>query len=363
MVWSPAYAVERLRQNIRERFFAVLGPSDAAGILVALAVGDQRAIAAEQWRVFSRTGLTHLLSVSGLHITLVAGLVYALVGALWRRSPRLPLHLPAQLAASLGGMLAAYAYCLLSGFAVPAQRTLYMLVVVGLAQFLRRAVARRHVLGLALLVVLVVDPLAVTAAGFWLSFGAVGLLLYCGGGAGEQRLAARLAGWGRAQWAMTAGMLPLMLALFQQFSLVAPLANAIGIPLVSFVITPLVLLAAIPGLELLLFPARWLTDQGMDAARWLADRPWAVWQQAAPPPWALAAGLAGSLWLLAPRGFPARWVGLVLFLPLFFLPPPRPPPGLARVVLLDVGQGLALHVQTVIGVVNKRLLEKKLGVY
>lgn len=351
-VWGASYGVERMRQDIRDRFAAVLGPAQHGGILAALAVGDQRAIPAEQWQVFSRTGLTHLLSVSGLHITMVAGLVYALVGGLWRRSfftsAQLPLYLPAQQAAALGGMGAAFAYCLLSGFAVPAQRTLYMLTVVGLALFLRRSLAVRQVLGMALGLVLVLDPLAVTSAGFWLSFGAVALLFYIGSHRiGELPwLAAQLTGWGRAQWAMTVGMIPLMLALFQQFSLVSPLANAVGIPLVSFVITPLALLAAVPGLEFLLHPALWITDQLMAAVRWLAATPWAVWQQQAPPVSALAVGLLGTLWLLAPRGFPARWVGAVLFLPLFFLPPARPMSGAAHVVLLDVGQGLALHVQT-----------------
>ncbi|MCK9282805.1 MAG: DNA internalization-related competence protein ComEC/Rec2 [Rhodocyclaceae bacterium] len=337
-------AIERLRENIRGRFQAMLPDAPYVGILVALAVGDQRAIDPGQWQVFARTGLTHLLSVSGLHITMVAGLAYALVNALWRRSRRLPLRWPAQQAAALGGMLAALAYCLLAGFAVPAQRTLYMLGVVGLALIVRRTLATRRVLAAALGLVLLLDPWAVTAAGFWLSFGAVALLFYIG--AGRLGEAHWLHGWGRAQWAMTAGMVPLMLALFQQFSLVSPLANAVAIPLVSFVVTPLTLLAAVPGLEFLLLPAHALTAWMMAGVDWLAVLPWAVWQQQAPPPWALASGLLGSAWLLAPRGFPARWVGAALFLPLLWLPPDRPPHGAARITVLDVGQGLAVHVQT-----------------
>ncbi|HQR03229.1 MAG: DNA internalization-related competence protein ComEC/Rec2 [Proteobacteria bacterium] len=336
--------VARLRQNIRDRALARLGDRPYAGILVALAVGDQQAIDNRLWSVFSRTGLTHLMSISGLHITLVAGLGYGLVNFLWRRSRHLSLRLPAQQAAALAGALTALGYCLLAGFAVPAQRTLYMLSVAAAALWLRRELPARKVLAAALFVVLVFDPWAMISAGFWLSFSAVSLLFLIGSG----RIAPAhwLREWGRAQWAMSIGLLPLLLALFQQFSLVSPLANAVAIPLVSFVITPLVLLGAIPGLEFLLLPAHGITAWLMALVDVLAASPLATWQQHAPPAWAVLVAVAGIVWLLLPRGFPARWMGAVLCLPLFFIPPQRPGYGAVRVVVLDVGQGLAVHVQT-----------------
>lgn len=131
------YAVEWLRDVIRSRFVAVLPDAPYVGVLVALAVGDQRVIPNAQWKIFNRTGITHLVSISGLHVTMVAALFAALVGWLWRRSEWLALHLPAQKAAVVAGWLAAFAYALLAGFAVPAQRTLYMLSVVALALFQR----------------------------------------------------------------------------------------------------------------------------------------------------------------------------------------------------------------------------------
>lgn len=341
---SLGHWIERLRENVRQRFQATLGERPYAGVLVALAVGDQNAIDHSQWQTFARTGLTHLMSISGLHITLVASLIYGLTGWLWRRSTYLPLRLPAQQAAALGGFLGAWTYCLLAGFAVPAQRTLYMLGVAALALFLRRPMAPRQVLALALLLVLLHDPWAVLAAGFWLSFGAVSLLFLVGGG--HLRPGHWLGQWGRAQWAMTVGMLPLLLILFQQFSLVSPLANGLAIPLVSFVVTPLALLAAVPGLEFLLLPAHGIMALLMSLVEWLASSPWAVWQQHQPPLWATLLALVGALWLLLPRGFPARWIGAVMLLPLFLVPPPRPAPGEATVTVLDVGQGLAVHVQT-----------------
>jgi competence protein ComEC len=273
-----------------------------------------------------------------------AGLAYMLVSWLWRRSARLPLWIPAQHAAAAGGFLAAFFYCLLAGFAVPAQRTLYMLAVLVVARLSGRELAASRVLLLALLLVLLLDPWAVLAAGFWLSFGAVALLFHIGSG----RLAPAhwLVEWGRAQWAVTLGMLPALLALFQQFSLVSPLANALAIPLVSFVITPLALLGSLPLLDPLLTLAHFFTIWLMGFIDWLAGLPLAMWQQAAPPAWSVLLALAGGLWLLLPRGFPARWLGLLAFLPLLTVLPPRPAPDVAAVTVLDVGQGLSIHVQT-----------------
>ncbi len=333
-----------LRETIRDRFRAALPDAPYAGILIALAVGDQHAIDPGLWQSFARTGITHLMSISGLHVTMLAGLAYALVSWLWRRSAALPLRLPAQHAAAVGGFLAAFLYCLLAGFAVPAQRTLYMLGVVALARLSGREMAASRVLLLALLLVLLLDPWAVLAAGFWLSFGAVALLLHIG--SGRLGPAHWLIEWGRAQWAVTLGMLPALLALFQQFSLVSPLANALAIPLVSFVITPLALLGTLPLLDPLLALAHFFTVWLMRFIDWLAGLPLAMWQQAAPPAWAVLLALAGGIWLLLPRGFPARWLGLMAFLPLLAVLPPRPAPGVAAITVLDVGQGLAIHVQT-----------------
>ena len=344
-VVTPRHLIEALRESTRERLQRLMAEQPYAGILVALAVGDQRAIEREQWQLFSRTGITHLMSISGLHVTMFASLAYALINWLWRRSARLMLRIPAQRAAVAGGLAAALGYCLLAGYAVPAQRTLYMLAVVAVALWTRRIVAPSRVLALALLLVLLVDPWAVLAAGFWLSFGAVAVLFYIGGG----RLGPGhwLTEWGRAQWAVTLASIPALLLLFQQFSLVSPLANAIAIPVVSFLITPLTLAAAlVPPLGFLLAPAHLLTSWLMAGIGWLAELPWAIWQQPAPPAWAWLTGLLGCLWLLLPRGFPARWLGGLMLLPLLLQAAPRPAAGEAALVVLDVGQGLAIHIQT-----------------
>jgi len=306
--------------------------------------------------VFNRTGIGHLVSISGLHITMIAGLAALAVGALWRRSfftgCQLPLLLPAQKAAALAGAAVALLYVLLAGFGVPAQRTLYMLAVVALALWLGRLSAVSHVLCTALLAVVLVDPWAVLWPGFWLSFGAVAMILFAGVGRVEPAPSgmrgALLAG-GRTQWAVTLGLVPLTMLLFGQVSLVAPLANAFAIPLVSFVVTPLALAGSLlpePLCGWLLWLAHACVALMALALQTLAALPLAVWRAPAPQPWVFLLALGGTLWLLAPRGWPQRWAGAAAWIPLLVQLPAAPPPGSFRVVAFDVGQGMALLVET-----------------
>jgi competence protein ComEC len=354
MVEQVPYRIERLRQTIRENFLRVLSRHEYRGVLVALAVGDQRAIPREQWKIFTRTGVNHLMSISGLHVTMVSGLLFTLMYALWRRSRRLIMWLPARKAAVLAGLAAALGYALLAGFAIPAQRTVYMLAAVALALWRGRFTSATSVLAWALLTVVLLDPWAVLAPGFWLSFGAIGLILLISTGRiGKTKW---LTEWIRVQWAITLGLIPLLLAMFQQVSLVSPLANAIAIPLVSLVVVPLTLLGALPALEFLLLPAHAVLNGCMQILDWLGEMPEAVWTQHAPPPWAVGAGLAGIVWMLLPgrfgwglglnAGFPARWLGIVALLPIFFMLPGRPARGELWLTVLDVGQGLAVVART-----------------
>src|SRR5687767_240250 len=332
--------VEKAREAVRDRFQAQLGATPAAGILSALAVGDQRAISAEEWRLFNRTGVTHLMSISGLHVTLVSGLAALLVAFGWRRVPQATLRLPARKAAAVAAIAAALGYTLLAGFAVPAQRTFYMVSVVALALWAGRIAAPFRTLALALAVVVAADPWAPLAPGLWLSFGAVALIFYVASNA------PRLALWARMQWAITIGLAPAALLLFGQVSIAGPLANAVAIPVVSVVVTPLALMAALVPLSLILEIASWLVEWLLAFLEWCAALPGALWQQHVPPPWAAAAAIAGALWLLAPRGVPSRAAGLALMAPAFSLAPPAPAAGEAWITTLDVGQGLAVVVRT-----------------
>jgi competence protein ComEC len=336
--------IERAREGVRERFLARLGATPAAGILTALAVGDQRAISSEEWRLFGRTGVTHLMSISGLHVTLVSGLLAWLVSAGWRRMPALALRLPARKAAAAAAIAGAFGYSLLAGFAVPAQRTFYMVTVVALALWFGGLASPLRILALALATVVLLDPWAPLAPGLWLSFGAVFLIFYVA--SGWSRPERRLLQWGRVQWAITLGLAPAAVFLFGQVSVAGPLANALAIPLVSGVVTPLALAAAVLRVGALLDAAAWLVQGLLVFLEWCAALPAAVWAQHAPPAWAIALALAGVAWLLAPRGVPSRAAGLALLAPALAFGPPQPPPGEAWITTLDVGQGLAVVVRT-----------------
>ena len=344
LVPRPRYWIEGLREAARERIRGALPERPYAGILIALAIGDQNAIDPGQWQLFARTGVSHLMSISGLHVTMVAGLLAMLVSWGWRRSEALSLALPAQKAAALAGFLAAFAYCLISGFAVPAQRTLYMVGVVAVALWFGRATSASRVLAAALFIVLALDPWAVLSPGFWLSFAAVAVIFFVA--TGRTAKAHWLAQWGRVQWAVTAGLAPLLLVLFQQVSLVSPVANALAIPLVSFVITPLALAGAVLPFDWPLALGNAILELLMAALEWLAALPSAVWHHHAPLAWTVPLALAGIAWMLLPRGVPARWLGVPLVLPLFAVSPPSPGPGELWITVLDVGQGLAVLART-----------------
>src|SRR5687768_9955571 len=332
--------VEKAREAVRDRFQAQLGATPAAGILAALAVGDQRAISAEEWRLFNRTGVTHLMSISGLHVTLVSGLAAWLVSFGWRRVPGAALRLPARKAAAAAAIIAALGYTLLAGFAVPAQRTFYMVAVVAAALWCGRITSPSRTLALALAVIVAADPWAPLAPGLWLSFGAVALIFYVA------QAGPRVMQWIRMQWAITVGLAPAALLLFGQVSIAGPLANAVAIPIVSIVVTPLALLAAVVPFPFILETASFLVEWLLAFLEWCASLPGALWQQHVPAAWAAVAAIAGALWLLAPRGVPSRAAGLALMAPAFLLAPPAPAAGEAWITALDVGQGLAVVVRT-----------------
>jgi len=345
-----AYRVDQLRETLRTRILAVLDDHPLRGIVLALAIGDRQQITQPQWEVLTRTGTNHLVAISGLHVGLVAGFAFFLMRGLWRLSARAVVCWPAAKAGAVAALLAAAVYAMLAGFSVPTQRALVMVAVVMLAIIVQRHTRPSGLLALALLLVLMIDPLAVMAAGFWLSFGAVAVLVY--GMSGRLAMNSYWWRWGRAQWLVAVGLFPALLLSFQQVSVVAPLANLLAVPWVSLVTVPLTLLGSI-CLGFSVTAGEWLlglSTLSLEVLWWwldgLAQWKLAAWQQTAPPLWAMPVAVVGILWLLAPQGVPARKVGLVGLLPLLFVSPAVIPSGQARFTLLDVGQGLAAVVQT-----------------
>ncbi len=340
----PMDAVHRLREAVRERFVGVLGEAPYGGILVALVIGDQRGIPPVQWEVFRRTGVAHLVAISGMHISLVAALVGGSVGWLWRRFAWLMLRCPVRKAQALAAVLAGTSYALLAGLGIPVQRALLMLLVVVIALYRGRAIVPSRVMALALVVVLAIDPWACLSGGFWLSFGAVAAIGFVLGG---RRAAANA--WGaalRIQLAVTLALMPLLVLLFQSLPLLSPFANAVAIPLVSFIVTPLVLLAATLQLEFPLLWAHQVTAWMMQWLQWLAAFEPGYWRQSAPPLWLGVLAVMAVAGAMLPRGTPGRLAALAVLTGLLAWPPARPPVGSFVARVLDVGQGLAVHVQT-----------------
>lgn len=342
------YWLARWRQGFNDHLARVLGDSRSLPLVQALVTGTQSGFERSDWEVMNRTGTSHLVAISGLNLGLVATVTFFLVRALWARQPRLALALAAPRAAAWGAFLSAFAYAALAGFSVSTRRALIMAAVVLAVLFWGRTPRHWNALILALTGVLILDPAAAVSYGFWLSFAAVAVLLFHLG----QRLPSHdlWNRWGRAQWAVALGLLPLLFLLFGRASLIAPLVNLVAEPLFTLVLFPLVLAASllslIPGLTLALVWTARLLDVCLDLLAWVAAWPWAAVALPQGPAWVWPSAFAGVALLLAPRGLPGRWLGLPLLLPLLVARTPGPGFGEAWFSLLDVGQGLAAVIRT-----------------
>jgi competence protein ComEC len=341
---APGQGIDALRLRLSHAIAAAVD-APRARFVQALAVGDTRGLGERDWEVLRATGIAHLIAISGLHVGMVAGFGALLAGLLYRLWPPLGLRLPLPQGAAAAALLAAAGYTALAGFALPTVRTLLMIAAALLAVLLRRAAGAWHALALALLVMLVVDPLSVLGAGFWLSFLGVAWLLWC-----LPREAARrpLQSLLSAQGVMTLSLLPLTVWFFGQASVVGPFANLVAVPWVSFVVVPVALAGT--ALALLAEP---LGAPFFVAAAWLMELLWYGLERAAhlrgalvylpePSIAAFVLALLGAGWLLLPRGVPGKVLAALLFLPLLWPARARPASGEVELWLLDVGQGLSL---------------------
>jgi competence protein ComEC len=336
------------RQHIADLLEQMLANSSSLPLIKALTIGDGNSLSANQWDIFRKTGTTHLMVISGSHIGLVAGLVYLLVIRLWAWTGILAWS--PQKVAAIVALVTAIFYAGLTGFSVPAQRSALMIAIAMVAVIQQRNTRPYNILAVALFAVLLVDPLVVLSAGFWLSFIAVSLIIYT--------IAARLdkpslfRGSIKINWVTSVGLAPLLLYFFQQVSLTAPLANLIAVPIISLIIVPLALLATlvmlvVPIVAVKIFLGVDFTLQGL----WwilvkLADLPLSTIIHPQPSWWALGFAVPGILLLFAPKGIPSRWLGLMMLLPLIFTQSDKIASGVIKMTLLDVGQGLSAVVQT-----------------
>lgn len=359
----------RVLSGVRE----LLAESPHRGMVEALAVGVRESLGKAQWEVLRAGGTAHLVAISGLHIGLVAGLGFVLAGALWRLAVifgprrffggRPPRRWHCCLPVALGFALF---YAALAGFSVPTQRALVMLLAFTATRLLDRRAGLFYGLAVALFGVLLLDPLPVLTAGFWLSFVAVaviGLALVSAPPTppplAVPTMVTRFANWlrlnvkmaVRVQVALALAMAPALLLFFQQAPPLAPLVNLVVVPWFGMTVVPAVLFAAVA----LLVDATSAAAALLAAAEGAVALAWPVMAAAAalplvalpaPSPWALAAAAVAVFLTLAARRMPGRWLALAFAAPLAFGAPPPPPMGAVTVTVLDAGQGLAVLVRT-----------------
>jgi len=347
---APSVWVIKLRQSISNSLRKELKDGLHQGLIEALAIGNRDKITPAEWDVLTRTGTIHLVAISGLHIGLVAGFVFFIIRFVVGRSAFLMQHLPAQVPAAACAIVVAFFYAMLAGFSIPTQRAFLMVCVVMISLMQRRTIRSSSVIALSLLLILIFDPMSVLDAGFWLSFGAVVVILFVA--VGRVRNALTIASWGKIQLVIAIGMLPMTLLFFQRVSISAPIANLFAVPLVSFVTVPATLLGTMtleifPRLSVFLL---YIATESLNILwillEWLDAQSWSIIETHAPVTWTLILAGIGAIWLLMPRGFPLRWMAMTLFFPAFLVVPEKLPVGVLRLGLIDVGQGLSVFIQT-----------------
>lgn len=362
-VGGPARRWLRVRRAAAQTIAAAVPDESAAALVTALAIGERYGFTDEQWADLRRSGTSHLVAISGMHVGLIAALVFFVARRLWLRLPASVAHRDLEVAAALA-IVAAAGYAALAGFAVPTQRAVVMIVVALGVVVARRTIGAANGIAVAVLAVTALDPFAVLSASFWMSFGAVGLLLWLALGRSRRATAqGRGARWRcRAtelialQLGISFGLVPVTVLFFGEVSLVSPLANLIAIPYFSFVLVPLTLTAVliagltaglgIAGADALLRVAGVAADGAWAGIHAAADPSWASLAVAQPPAAAAALAMLGAAAALPAHPLPGRAFGWLALLPIVFPYQSRVPHGAADVTVLDVGHGLAVVVET-----------------
>jgi competence protein ComEC len=352
LLWSGgASPVDAFRARFVARARAATGSPETAAVLAAIGVGARHHVSRPQWDRFAATGTSHLMAISGLHVGLAAVAGFGLGFGLAVAVPGRRNH---YLAAVLLGVLVAGAYAVVSGFGVPARRAIVMLLVAGICVARRRQVDPAITVALAAIVVFVTDPVSTLTPGFHLSFAAVVVLLWLARrrGATGGRVSGPVRQLVVMQIFLMFGLAPLTATMFARFAVLATPVNLLAVPVFSFVTVPLTLAAGFAGDILEPVSISLLRLAGSSVS--LVD---AVIRCAAGLPLAdgTIAGLEGIAWLLValpltwvvlPRSWPARHVATLGLIALLAWKPPPPPADCFDAWVLDVGQGLAVGLQT-----------------
>jgi competence protein ComEC len=349
------------RASLAERIGAASADADGAALLTALALGERFRFTEQHWTDFRRTGTSHLVAVSGMHVALLGIAVFVALRFLWLRLPAPLASFDLEVAAG-ASLVATVYYAALTGFAVPAQRSLVMIAIALAVLASRRRIGAAQVVAVTLVAVLVFDPFAPLAASFWLSFVAVAVLLALAAPRplprrepGRVQRGARLVlEFARLQWWIGFALLPLTAWHFGEISLVGPLVNLVAIPFFNACLVPLAVLAtlglsfdvvadwAVPAVHAVAV----LAGDTARALHTLAELRGAAIGLPVPPASAAAAAALAVVLAVCGAGLPANRLAWLALLPMWFPALDLPPYGAARAVVLDVGHGLAVLVET-----------------
>lgn len=344
------YLISRWREHLLLLVQQAITDPDVVGLITALTIGSHALIESTQWPVFQRTGTNHLMAISGLHIGMVAGFGFLWMGLVGRFFTRLLLVIPLQSLQAGGAIVSTLVYGVMSGFSLPTQRAVIMVLCVMCSLLIRRSFFLWHRLIFAFCCAVLLDPFCFFSISLWMSFSSVFWIAYLN--SARFKPYKKLAGWWRLQIALCVGLMPMTLLAFHQVSFMGILANLLAVPWVSFFVVPLCLLAAISSLlsrscAIFLFHLSGLFMKPLwHYLVFLSDSPGAVWMHHMSEPWVIGLGVVGVFVFLLPRGIPGRYMGLYLCLPLFFYQPALPAKHELWLTMLDVGQGLSLVIQT-----------------
>jgi len=359
---QPSFSMNVLRYELQQ-WLSQKSQSPEKGILVALLVGDTSGVDKEHWGEMLKTGTNHLIAISGLHLGFFAivgffigNMIGRCVQLLWRSCPSMYIGY-------LFAICFTVFYSIIAGLNIPTLRTLIMLAVVQWVLVWRRSFRGSDTLLFALVLVLLYDPLAAFDIGFWLSFGAVVMLMFCFSGRVAQKnktslLASALDHFStfiKSQWVMFIGLLIPLALLVHCTTFLAPPANFIAIPLVTFFVVPCLIFSAIchfiSGSTSSALEDIFLRCAELGLAwlhQWLSYLIKLGAGNFTPlvniNSWAVVVAVLGVLLLLLPRGLGNKWLGAgaVLFA---LIIPQKTLPAL-QMMVFDVGQGTAILLRT-----------------
>jgi len=347
---SNSFTINTIRQDLGNQLSTYLSSLSFGGVINALIIGDRSLITDKHWLLFKQTNTTHLSVISGLHIGLISGFVFIVVSFLFRQCTACLIRVPAMVVGAYFGIIAAFAYAVIAGLSIPTQRAFVMASVVFLSIIYRRHHNTWQLFSIALLLVLVLNPLSVYSIGFWLSFYVVAVIIY---GISHHQKRHWLFRVIYLQLLISIATMPLIAWFFTSGSLLSPIANLVAIPVFSFITTPLSLLGAIfatLNIDSLANICFMVANQSLESLSIFLNAiqqfDFNQWHYSQNDITTFALLMTGVIITILPSSLKFRTLGLIVILSALFGTSHSIKKGDVVITTLDVGQGLSQVVRT-----------------